>query len=842
MLLSVVSYLTAILRWYLERRQRHMYLKELGKALRLSSVLFQQVKHIGEATEAQTVIHQQLSPFLKNVFETRFATHLLQDSNLHTVTIHPAVTVDLKDWHLYRDISKEDIQPFPIDLFTVLLEAGITPLASPTDKPEESPTANDSVQIQDYGKTLAWKAGMPCSILMSCTLNNLLAMGLAVTNGKLRFQDLTVQSILSINVEGCGSSLVLPPALIDNLKRYSIGSENSLDDQDSCCCLSNEALASPCASENHSDGELLLDSDSEMAAGDVKYDKMETDETKVDSEFQSSADSSMKPPNILVYCGKKDSKRKFESFKSILEKCLSSDCYVIYLLQHHEINTAPWMDNTILLIIACERLYDDIDQTIFNYFEKGGKLLSLTSNIDCMFLARDTVRRSLELVNISCHHWSNVPMVSSRYCYTDHLKSSNFNCTVLASETSNQNPLIVKVESPTDPDQGIAILSQVYFDSDHCSKPSDGFMEIFCHLLSTHLQLECSNQDVPQLTPAKLFTKTKVVEKQLMNSLASRLRDGTLKSSEVCLTFVRNLEVLKSAANAVHIPVVTNDETYNPRYFNAKRYWDNLHSNVLGNAVFFVEVVPSTMPLLNQMLISVPKTVGLIAIAGRQTSGKGRGGNQWLSPVGCAMFTLHVQLDRESLLGQNPVFLQHIVTVAVVRSVRTLPGYEELDLRVKWPNDLYFGKQTKLGGVIVNSSMATHSIDALIGCGFNVENSKPTFCINDLIHEYNLENGRHLAPLNKDQLIARTVTIIEELISNFNKRGHEDFQQLYYQYWLHGGSKVRLECENNVEVDIYGLDENGFLQVKTAEGRLISVQPDGNTFDFMKNLIAIKTK
>ncbi|XP_029658335.1 biotin--protein ligase [Octopus sinensis] len=839
MIFSLVYYVSAIIRWCIDRRRSHMYLRQIGKTFKKSSLLFQQVKHIGEATESLTVI-QQLSPFLKNVLDSRFSAPLVQDAHLHLVSIHPAVTVNLKDWHLYRDVSNEDLQSFPPDILTVLLEAGITHLTSPVDNLEE-PGKEDCIEIHDYGRTLAWKAGMPCSILMSCTPSNLLNMGLAVTNGKLRFQELTVESILSINIEGCGSNLILPPAVKDNLKRYSIGSENSIDDQDSCCCHSNEALASPCASETHSDEDLLLDSDSEMAAGDVKYEKMEADEAKVDLEFQRPANVAVKPPNILVYCGKKDSKRKFESFKTMLEKCLSSDCYAIYQLQHNQINTAPWMDNTILLVIACERLYDDIDHVIFSYFEKGGKLMSLASNIDSLFLDKELVRRSADLVNVSCHHWSNVPMMAGRYIYSNALKSSNFNCTVLASESSSQNSLIVKLESPADLDQGVAVLSQVYFDSDHCGKPSEDFYEILCHLMSTHLELECSSQDVPQLTPAKLFTKTKVVEKQLLDSLASRLKDGTLKSSEVSLTFVRNLEVLNSAASAVNLPVVISDDTYHPRYFNAKKYWDNLHSAVLGNAIFFVEVVPSTMPLLNQMLISVPKTVGMIAIAGRQTTGKGRGGNQWLSPVGCAMFTLHVQLDRSSLLGSNPVFLQHIVTVSVVRSVRTLPGYEELDLRVKWPNDLYYGKKTKLGGVIVNSSIATHSIDAIIGCGFNVENSKPTFCINDLIHEYNIENGKHLAPLNKDQLIARTVTIIEELIGRFNTKGHEDFQQLYYQYWLHRGAKVRLECENNLEVDINGLDENGFLQVKTAEGRLISVQPDGNTFDFMKNLIAIKT-
>lgn len=46
--------------------------------------------------------------------------------------------------------------------------------------------------------------------------------------------------------------------------------------------------------------------------------------------------------------------------------------------------------------------------------------------------------------------------------------------------------------------------------------------------------------------------------------------------------------------------------------------------------------------------------------------------------------------------------------------------------------------------------------------------------------------------------------------------------------------------EDKKEVVIKGLDEFGFLLVQTKSGQSLSVQPDGNTFDMLKNLIAIK--
>ena len=48
------------------------------------------------------------------------------------------------------------------------------------------------------------------------------------------------------------------------------------------------------------------------------------------------------------------------------------------------------------------------------------------------------------------------------------------------------------------------------------------------------------------------------------------------------------------------------------------------------------------------------------------------------------------------------------------------------------------------------------------------------------------------------------------------------------------------DMKDKEEVMIIGLDEFGFLLVQTKSGKLLSVQPDGNTFDMLKNLIAMK--
>ena len=52
---------------------------------------------------------------------------------------------------------------------------------------------------------------------------------------------------------------------------------------------------------------------------------------------------------------------------------------------------------------------------------------------------------------------------------------------------------------------------------------------------------------------------------------------------------------------------------------------------------------------------------------------------------------------------------------------------------------------------------------------------------------------------------------------------------------------MTLKDHNNIEANVLGIDDFGYLQVQTRDGEVISLQPDGNSFDMMSNMISIKT-
>lgn len=62
-----------------------------------------------------------------------------------------------------------------------------------------------------------------------------------------------------------------------------------------------------------------------------------------------------------------------------------------------------------------------------------------------------------------------------------------------------------------------------------------------------------------------------------------------------------------------------------------------------------------------------------------------------------------------------------------------------------------------------------------------------------------------------------------------------------WSQFLSSNVNVSLSVNDKMEeVTIKGLDDFGFLLVETKSGESLSVQPDGNSFDMLRNLIAMK--
>ena len=268
--------------------------------------------------------------------------------------------------------------------------------------------------------------------------------------------------------------------------------------------------------------------------------------------------------------------------------------------------------------------------------------------------------------------------------------------------------------------------------------------------------------------------------------------------------------------------------------FNFDEYQSNLNTKNLGLNIIHCNVITSTFDLLQGKFLKS----GLVVIADQQTSGKGRSANKWLSPKGCAMFSLQLELSLKSGIGKHMPLLQHLVSLAVVDSINTMGnGYENLDLRLKWPNDIYAGQHCKIGGVVVFTSIIGSCIHVNIGCGVNLSNEEPTKSINQMAKENNLH------PISRELFLSQVLNKLEYYLDTIgeNAVGEKDIFNLYHKYWLHCNQSVKLRSEDGTirKGRVISLDSDGFLLVE-VDGHKVQVHPDGNSFDMLQGLILPK--
>ncbi|KAH0951438.1 hypothetical protein HN011_009394 [Eciton burchellii] len=593
----------------------------------------------------------------------------------------------------------------------------------------------------------------------------------------------------------------------------------------------------------------------------------------VSSESKQEQRRIFKPPNVVIYA---DSPNAVNNIKTVLKKALDPNRYVIYALTRDEARSSSWIDQ-VALVIVCGHVNAEVSAQLVEYVIHGGKLLALCSDILHTLLPsfKTAEVRESELVRFSYGKWKRVRMMHDIFCYhaspvrthifQDHEdartsalnpptstsvkdkrgRSHSFDVKVLGTEETWHNPSILLATLASS--GGKVVFSQIHLEVDptqyeyeedkfNALKESNAVrLEIISDLLSTHLGMETMQdaEELVQYTSAyflgKFETKMKMLDK-LKNKLQE---NDMLKMPKLDIHFYTN-SVVTISASASFLPVMVH---MCPANFSTVKYFENLNTNELGRLVIYADVLTSSMYVTENRLEH-----GLAVIPRQQTQAQGRGRNIWLSPMGCAMFTLQVHISKNSFLGGRIPLLQHIAAVAVISAIRSIAGYENIDLRLKWPNDIYVGNSFKIGGLIVPTQVDDTLFICNIGAGINLSNNKPTTCINNLIEQYNQKYHKKLLKFSYEQYLALIFNELENLLNIVQDNNMQHFYNLYYKYWLHTNSKVTVIKTNGKaeNVTISGINDYGYLVVHASDGKTFSVQPDGNSFDLFKGLIAPK--
>jgi BirA family biotin operon repressor/biotin-[acetyl-CoA-carboxylase] ligase len=142
----------------------------------------------------------------------------------------------------------------------------------------------------------------------------------------------------------------------------------------------------------------------------------------------------------------------------------------------------------------------------------------------------------------------------------------------------------------------------------------------------------------------------------------------------------------------------------------------NLQTSYMGKKIHFFKEVDSTN-LVARKLADEGAAEGTIVIAERQRSGKASRGKKWLSPSGGIWMTMILRPDVE------PNKAPQLTLVTGVAVAETLIQECDLDVEIKWPNDILIGNK-KVSGILTEVKADIANVEYVfvgIGIDLNVD-------------------------------------------------------------------------------------------------------------------------
>ena len=137
----------------------------------------------------------------------------------------------------------------------------------------------------------------------------------------------------------------------------------------------------------------------------------------------------------------------------------------------------------------------------------------------------------------------------------------------------------------------------------------------------------------------------------------------------------------------------------------------------IGDLIIELTEIDSTNNYAMRLINEGMAEHGMVIRADFQTHGKGQHGNLWMAEESKNLL-ISVILDTQGIAIES----QFLLNVAACLSVTELltQVYAFQDVSIKWPNDIYAGKQKIAGILIENQIRGAQWSHAVVGIGLNV--------------------------------------------------------------------------------------------------------------------------
>ncbi len=205
---------------------------------------------------------------------------------------------------------------------------------------------------------------------------------------------------------------------------------------------------------------------------------------------------------------------------------------------------------------------------------------------------------------------------------------------------------------------------------------------------------------------------------------------------------------------------------------------------------------------------------GAVFLAEEQTAGRGRGGHSWDSAPSAGIYCSVIL--RPQLAPADALLLSLMAGIAVADAVEQTTGLHP-DLR--WPNDVLLNGKKFCGILTEMNSEATRVRYVVVGIGINVNHSAFSADLEPIATSLRLKSGREWSRVELTAALLKSLdNAYGKLITNVAETRTAIFSDFERRSSFARGRHVRIEEEPGFEGITEGLDDRGFLRVRTATG------------------------
>ncbi|HEX7467490.1 MAG TPA: biotin--[acetyl-CoA-carboxylase] ligase [Methanobacterium sp.] len=237
----------------------------------------------------------------------------------------------------------------------------------------------------------------------------------------------------------------------------------------------------------------------------------------------------------------------------------------------------------------------------------------------------------------------------------------------------------------------------------------------------------------------------------------------------------------------------------------------NLHTQYMGHEIHYFKEVNSTNDVARELAENGAEE-GAIVIAESQRSGKGRRGKKWISPSGGLWMTI--------ILRPNvpPTKAPQLTLVTGVAVAKTLNEEYDLDVGIKWPNDILIGDK-KVCGILTEVKADMGTIDyVLVGIGIDLNFDVDIF-------PPKLREGATSLKMELKREI-QGATLVQRFLQNFEVT-YNQFKEGKFPDILREWRRLSKTIGSYVEVHKKGRTVRGYAVGINKDGILILELDDG---------------